>query len=262
MNKKTLLALAVLIAMPFAVSAQDEDAEESSGPFTISASATLTSDYVWRGVSQSQEDFALQGDLTFEHESGLYGGVWGSSVDFTPDGTPFDEEDDADLEIDAYIGYAWDITDQLAGDVQIIRYMYPGTADGVEYEYNELIGSLTFNEMITATVGWTNDVFNLDDDGFYVGLSGSYGLPWWDLSLDGEVGHFTIGSAQEIYDEDDHLIGTDDLSYVHYSIGLSKEWGPVSASLAWASADDDGIDYFGETADPRVFASVTIATDL
>ena len=70
MHKKSLFALALLAALPFAASAQDEESE-SSGPFTFSASATLTSDYVFRGISQSQEDWALQGALAFEHESGF-----------------------------------------------------------------------------------------------------------------------------------------------------------------------------------------------
>lgn len=252
MLKKSLFALALLSALPFVASAQDEEGGESTGPFTFAASATLASDYVWRGVSQSQEDFALQGDLTFEHESGIYGGVWGSSVDFTPEDIDFLDEDDAKLEVDAYIGYAWDFNDSLAGDVQIVRYMYPGTNDGYDYDYAELIGSLTFSEMITATVGYSNDVFATEEDGIYFGLSGSYGLPWWDLSLDGEVGHYTL----------DNFTDDGDLKYMHYSLGVSKEFGPASVSLAWASSDDDGVDFYGEIADPRVFATVTIATDL
>lgn len=262
MHKKSLFALALLAALPFSVVAQDEDSEESSGPLTFSASATLTSDYVWRGVSQSQEDFALQGELSFEHESGFYGGVWGSSVDFIPeDASPLDE-DDANVELDAYIGYSWDLSDQLVADISLTRYMYPGTNEGFDYDYNELIGSLTFNEMVTATVGYTNDVFNLDDDGFYVGLSASYGLPWWDLSLDGEIGHFTIGSGEAFFDDEGEFIGSADLKYMHYQIGLSKEWGPVSASLTWADTDDDATAYYGEIADPRLFMSVTLSTDL
>ena len=257
MNKKSLLALALLLALPLAASAQDEESEESSGPLTISASATLASDYVWRGVSQSQEDFALQGDLTFEHESGIFGGIWGSSVDFTPEYIAAEDEDDAKLETDLYIGYGFDFSDNLSGDIQVIRYFYPGTAEGIDYDYNELIGSLTFNEMITATVGYSNDVFASEEDGLYLGLSGSYGLPWWDLSLDGEVGYYALDNF--VVDENDHV---SDLKYAHYSLGVSKEFGPISASLAWASADDDGVDFYQEIADPRVFATVTIATDL
>jgi len=263
MHKKSLFVLALLAALPFAVSAQDEEEEASSGPFTFSATATLTSDYVFRGISQSQEDWALQGEFAFEHESGLYGGLWGSSVDFIPDDASFVDEDGANLELDAYIGYSFDITDQWVGDVQLVRYFYPGTNAGIDYEYNELIGSVTYNEMITATVGYSNDVYNLDDDGIYFGLSGSYGLPWWDLSLDGEVGHYAIGSGgNEIFDSNDEVIGVDDLNYMHYAIGLSKEFGPVSTSLTWSDTDDEATDYYGETADPRLFFTVSISTDL
>jgi uncharacterized protein (TIGR02001 family) len=264
MHKKSLFALALLAALPFSVSAQDAEGEEeeSSGPFTVSASATLASDYVFRGVSQSQEDFVLQGELSVEHESGLYAGVWGSSVDFIPeDASPLDE-DDANVEIDIYVGYGFEISDQLAADISLTRYTYPGTNDGFDYDYNELIGTLTWNEMITATVGYSNDVYNLDDDGVYIGLSGSYGLPWWGLSLDGEVGHYNVGSGEAVYDDDGEFLGSRDLKYMHYSIGLSKEWGPVSASLTWADTDDDATAYYGEIADPRVFMSVTLSTDL
>lgn len=262
MHKKSLFALALLAALPFTVSAQDEEGEDSAGPWSFSASATLTSDYVWRGVSQSQEDFALQGELAFEHESGFYGGIWGSSVDFTPEDTSWMDEDDANVELDLYAGYSWEFAEKWVGDVQLVRYMYPGTAEGVEYDYNELVGSATYDEMITATVGYTNDVFNLDDDGFYIALSGSYGLPWWDLSLDGEVGHFTIGSGESFYDDEGEFIGASDLKYMHYSIGLSKEFGPVSTSLTWADSDEDAEAFWGETADPRLFFSVTLSTDL
>lgn len=262
MHKKSLFALALLAALPFAVSAQDEEGEESAGPWTFSASATLTSDYVWRGVSQSQEDWALQGEFAFEHESGIYGGLWGSSVDFIPEDASYLDEDGANLELDAYIGYSWEFADQWVGDVKVVRYFYPGTEEGINYNYNELIGSVTYDEMITATVGYSNDVFNLDDDGFYFSLSGSYGLPWWDLSLDGEVGHFTIGSGEAFYDDEGEFIGADDLKYMHYSLGLSKEFGPVSTSLTWSDTDEDATAYYGEVADPRLFFTITLATDL
>lgn len=261
MHKKSLFALALLAALPFAASAQDEESE-SSGPFTFSASATLTSDYVFRGISQSQEDWALQGELAFEHESGFYGGIWGSSVDFIPDDASYLDEDGANVELDLYVGYSWDLADKWVGDVQVVRYVYPGTNEGVDYDYAELIGSVSYDEMITATIGYSNDVYNLDDDGIYFGLSGSYGLPWWDLSLDGEVGHYSIGSGEALYDEHGDFIGADDLNYMHYSIGLSKEFGQVSTSLTWSDTDDNATDYYGEIADPRLFFSVTLATDL
>ena len=54
--------------------------EESTPAITISGSATLTSDYRFRGVSQSDEGMAVQGGFTISHESGLYAGTWGSNL--------------------------------------------------------------------------------------------------------------------------------------------------------------------------------------
>jgi len=66
----------VLGAATSPASAQDE-----SSPFTISGGAVLTSDYRFRGISQTDERFAVQGTFTLVHQSGLYGTVWGSSID-------------------------------------------------------------------------------------------------------------------------------------------------------------------------------------
>ncbi|MBK8286564.1 MAG: hypothetical protein IPK97_17815 [Ahniella sp.] len=92
MLKKSLLASAMLLGLSGFAHAQDE---EASAPWTTTLTGTLTSDYVFRGVSQSQESAALQGSVEVGHESGFYAGVWGSSVDFTPKDSDF--EDDANF---------------------------------------------------------------------------------------------------------------------------------------------------------------------
>ena len=74
-----------------------------------SASLTLTSDYVWRGVSQTLGDPAVQGSFDYEHNSGLYAGVWASNVDFfdpSAPGASVADDDNADLELDLWLGYA------------------------------------------------------------------------------------------------------------------------------------------------------------
>jgi len=48
----------------------------------ISANVALTTDYVWRGISQNQEDPALQGGFDYAHDSGFYLGAWAANVNF------------------------------------------------------------------------------------------------------------------------------------------------------------------------------------
>jgi uncharacterized protein (TIGR02001 family) len=263
MLKKSLLASALALLLAGNVFAQDEAAdeavaedaaaEEATGPWDITASVAITSDYVFRGVSQSQEEAALQAGLNVEHESGFYGGIWGSSVDFTADGTLPADEDGANAEIDVYFGYGFDFSDNWAGDVQVVRYIYPGTEDGVHYDYNEFIGAVTWNELITATVGYSVDVFNTEEDGIWVGLSASHELPWWGLSVSGEVGNYDISEGND---------DGSDFSYMNYGLGLSKSFGAFTATLGWSDTDDDGRDYYGDIADSRFYFTLEMSTGL
>lgn len=245
MLKKSMLASALLLAASGAALAQEE---EASATWTTTLSGTLTSDYIFRGVSQSQESAALQGGVTVAHESGFYAGVWGSSVDFTPKDSDF--EDDANFEIDLSVGYAFEFGDGFSADVMFVRYFYPGTEEGYDYDYNEFIGSLGYNDLVTFTLGYSNDVFNSDETGIYYGLSSSYELPWYELSVSGELGRYTF----------DDNVGLDD--YTHYGLGLGHSWGPVSASINWTNGDDNAEGNFGEGADAHWLASISLETNL
>lgn len=262
MLKKSMLASALALLLAGNVFAQDEAAdevadeaaaEEAVGPWEITANLALTSDYVFRGVSQSQEEAALQAGLDVGHESGFYGGIWGSSVDFTADGTLPADEDGANSEIDVYFGYGFDFSEDWAGDVQVVRYIYPGTDNGVNYDYNEFIGAVTWNEMITGTIGYSVDVFNTEETGIWVGLSATHELPWWGLSINGEIGNYDISEGND---------DGSDFSYMNYGLGLSKTFGAFTTTLGWSDTDDDGSDFYGDIADSRFFFTVEMSTGL
>ena len=70
------LALAAVSAPAFA-----QDAAAPASDFTVTGGATLVSDYRFRGISQTDKRFAVQGTLTVSHSSGFYATVWGSSID-------------------------------------------------------------------------------------------------------------------------------------------------------------------------------------
>lgn len=71
-------SLAAIIAATPAF-AQDDTAPPPA--ITINGTATLATEYRFRGISQTDKNFAVQGSLTITHESGFYASVWGSSVD-------------------------------------------------------------------------------------------------------------------------------------------------------------------------------------
>src|SRR5690554_6265151 len=99
----TLRALSVpmfLLVTATAASAQEEASKPSDW---FSANVAVTTDYTFRGISQTLEEPAVQGGMDLEHPSGLYLGTWGSSVNFGEDLTAGPR---AQLELDVYGGFA------------------------------------------------------------------------------------------------------------------------------------------------------------
>lgn len=76
--KKSLIALALVGA--FAAPVFAEEAAAPTPVHTFTANVTLASDYVFRGISQSQRQPAIQGGFDYSHISGLYAGTWASNV--------------------------------------------------------------------------------------------------------------------------------------------------------------------------------------
>lgn len=139
-----------------------------------------TSDYVFRGYSQTSEDPAIFGgvDLTI---GGLYAGAWASNVDFG-DGT--------DAEIDLYGGYRSEVSG-FAFDFGVVSYLYISELGGADYDYAELkiaasraIGPVT----VGAAAYWSPDFFGADEEATYVEANASFS-PAAQWTVSGAVGH-------------------------------------------------------------------------
>lgn len=183
MRKSILKFAAMSVAMSaVAVSApafaQDE-AEEASGPITVTGGAALVSDYRFRGVSLSDKDFAFQPYLTVKHESGLYAGIWGSNLA---------ENAGDDVEVDLYAGFAGG--DAVTYDIGATYYVYPG-ASGLNYV--ELTGKLG-TTVGPATIGGQLSYVPSQDntgntDNIYVATNAAIALPDSPITLTGSVGY-------------------------------------------------------------------------
>lgn len=183
MRKSILKFAAMSVAMSaVAVSApafaQDE-AEEASGPITVTGGAAVVSDYRFRGVSLSDKDFAFQPYLTVKHESGLYAGIWGSNLA---------ENAGDDVEVDLYAGFAGG--DAVTYDIGATYYVYPG-ASGLNYV--ELTGKLG-TTVGPATIGGQLSYVPSQDntgntDNIYVATNAAIALPDSPITLTGSVGY-------------------------------------------------------------------------
>ena len=133
--------------------------ELDDGEFPLTAAVTITTDYVFRGVSQTLGGPAIQASLDLPLENGFYGYVWGSNVDFRPADEP---DDGARSEINIAAGYVAELGNRWSLDISVVRYWFPGTDSAVDYDYNELISSVRFDDRLWATFGYSNAVDGTD----------------------------------------------------------------------------------------------------
>lgn len=247
------------IVLPAAVSAAlltaagVAQAEEPSVPAedvgtTISANVTLVSDYKFRGVSQSNQDGALQGGFDIEFSPGFYVGTWGSTVNFDTNG-----EDggccNGSMELDYYAGWANTIGDTEIGiDVGYIYYSYPGDND-TDADYQELYVSSSWKDL-TVGVHYSDDYYLESDEFWYVYGDYSFTLPA-DISLSLHVGYNSV-------EEDGGFLSSDEDGFTDYSVSLSKEMWGVEWALAYVGTDLDDDDLFGyDWGDPKAIVSMT-----
>src|SRR5690606_15269592 len=99
---------------------RSSDLEETSD-LTISGNVALTTQYRLRGISQTDEDIALQGGITVSHASGVYAGAWASNL------SGFGSFGGANLELDLIAGYSTKVG-AVTLDGGLVYYVYPGTS--------------------------------------------------------------------------------------------------------------------------------------
>ncbi|MCD2513727.1 TorF family putative porin [Comamonas endophytica] len=126
-----------------------------------SGTVALTSDYVWRGSSQTREEPALQGGLRYTHGSGFYASVWGSNVKFAPD-------NGARSEFDLAAGWSGKVAEDWAVDLYLLRYQYPSAH--TRLNWNELNASATWRDNYWLAVGHSDNAMASRSRGTYLQL--------------------------------------------------------------------------------------------
>jgi uncharacterized protein (TIGR02001 family) len=184
-----------VLGLILAVTATPAFADEADAPkaITINGSATVVSDYRFRGLSQTLKKPAIQGSITLTHESGIYVGTWGSSVsEYIAAG--------ADQEIDLIAGFKKTTEGGTTFDVNATYYYYPGAEEivpGYNSDFVEAIGSVsqtlgpvTAKGMVAYAPKQKALAYTTrpKEDNLYAGLDLSAGLPDTPLTLTGHVG--------------------------------------------------------------------------
>ena len=194
----------------------------------FSANIGATSNYVWRGVSQTDDAAAVSGGLDYAHESGFYAGTWASNVDF---------DDDTTAEVDAYGGFSNELAGGLGYDVGVIYYWYPGAKD--DLDFTEIYLGLSYGP-VSGGVAYTVDKEDSDADEndlyYHLGASFDVAETW---SVGGTVGYYDFDSGGD---------------YTHGQIDITKSAGSLGDFTLTVSnvLDQNDVDVDG---DALVFVS-------
>lgn len=212
-SSRCLVAGALALATPLAA--------QADSPHSFSANVGLFSDYLFRGISQTTGDPAVQGGFDYAYDTGgfasPYVGIWASNVDFANS-----------LEADYYGGLAGEFTNGISWDVGGLYYDYPG-ASNEDLDYWEAYVNLgyTFPGTLEPTIGlayaYSPDFFAETGDAHWIS-------PSLGLSLPHGFGLNLSYGFQEVDDSG---------NYSTYSVGISKDIGMFSLSLDWIDTFDE-----------------------
>jgi uncharacterized protein (TIGR02001 family) len=163
----------------------------------LSGNAAVTTNYIFRGLSQSGGNPAVQAGLDYDLGAflpGLAVGTWASSIDFgnTAGGDPL-----APMEWDIYGSYTGSITDAFSWSVGTIGYLYPSTASGNDFNWVELWGGLAYNFgmfSVTGKLYYSPDYVALGTHELY--YTAGVSVPLGDiLSFNASVGHTDLENS-------------------------------------------------------------------
>ena len=255
--RKTLIAasVAAALALPLASHAQTAAAPAAApaSPHTFTGNVGVFSQYIFRGLTQTNRKPALQGGFDYTHSSGFYAGLWGSNVSWFEEtnvgsiaapiklsqpggaGGAFtaNAANSNSLEIDIYGGYKWNMGD-FGFDIGLLQYWYPGT-------YNNLGGYFAKPDTLEGygSVSWkwftakysqsTGDAFGVKNSkgSSYIDLSAN--IPLWEsgFTLGLHMGRQKFKGVSPVWAfsfPGGNAPDNDKLFYTDYKVSLSKEW--------------------------------------
>jgi len=180
----------------------------ASAAYQVSANVGITSNYVWRGVTQSDDKFSISAGADYNADSGFYAGVWAATVDFN---------DDTNFEYDFYTGFQKDFSN-VNLDVGYIYYGYQGEDD---LAFSEVYVKASFDKLTVGVSTLADNDTGADfADSTYLEASYSFSLPN-QITLDIHGGYYDFKDGD---------------NYQDYNLSLSK--GDFSLMVSTLTGND------------------------
>jgi uncharacterized protein (TIGR02001 family) len=258
MFKKALVAGLFATALSSgAVLAQTPAAPAApTSPHTLTGNVGLFSQYIFRGLTQTDRDPALQGGFDYSHASGFYAGTWASNISWLRDATPSSYTSGGSLEWDFYGGLKGTFgKSDFTYDVGLLYYYYPGSiapAPAIKADTLEIYGALGW-KWITAKYSYSlnNKTFGVPDSRgtWYLDLGADVPLGETGLTLNLHYGKQkydgqTAGAAFDndtLYSYDDWKIGLTYALPKDFTIGVFYTDTSSANRLGYGSVSEGGV---------------------
>jgi len=231
---KIIIVLAIIFSN-MAVLAEEDEINEILNAENFSANISLTTNYIYHGETQSNNNPAVQGGFDWGYGS-FYLGVWGSNVDF-------DSGDS--IEIDYYGGYAGE-SGPISYDLGVFYYTYPGADDeGFEFDYVEIIPSLsyTFDTILDPNIyinfGYSPNYFG--EEGAGKNIETGLSLSFANFGIDAAIGNQWV--------DGDNSGG--DIKWLYFNIGVTTSVMGFDADLRLHAAREKGIAWLANDSFPN-----------
>jgi len=237
---KSALTAAGFAVLLLATPALAQDKTDPPKDLVVSGSVGLVTDYRFRGVSQSDNDPALQGGITVTHKSGLYAAIWSSNL------AGWGTFGGANIELDLIGGYKMPIGGGGALDVGLTWYMYPGGADKTDFAepYVKLSGTAGPLNLLAGVAyapkqealgnfSATPQSRGQSEDNLYLWGDANAGIPNTPVTLKAHIG----------YSDGNPGLGPNGTSvaptgkYWDWMLGTDFVLGPVTLGAAYVDTD-------------------------
>ena len=226
----------------------------------ITANVTVTNNYIYRGITQTNGKPAIQGGFDYAHESGFYIGNWNSSISWVSDtyNTSGGVRTSAPIEMDFYGGFKKEfIGEGFASDVGVLQYYYPtsgiqATASYVNpntteiyaaqnFTFGPLTGFAKVSYAVTTLFGNANSTGS-----YYPDLTLNYDTGFWGITANGHVGYQFVAGNQPTTGSS---FGPNSISvagvsnnnlytYTDWKLGLTKDFGGgLSGAIAYTGTN-------------------------
>lgn len=232
-----------MVALGLSTPAQAQETAEAPA-VTVTGGATLVSQYRFRGISLSDEKAAIQGTINLNHESGIYGGVWASSLD------GFGELGGANVELDLYAGYRKEVAEGVTLDAGVLYYAYPGS-EGGSFEFFEPYANVSGAiGPVTAKLG---AAFAPAQDGIggnsnvYLFNDNSLAIPGTPVALTSHLG----------WSNGDTTL-TPGGEYFDWSLGATATWRNLTLGVTYVDTDIPDAEAFAAGATPDIVDAAVV----